>query len=165
MPFSLPFLSVGPQVRVERDRITARTSPVYAVLTLGLTLDRVEVDSRARAVRIARRKAWFFHRTRQIAFDRIQAVTYEMDDHSVLPEATGVRSGPETFRVGLKLHDLEQVDLFRFTGEGAFAADVTFLHEWVDHKIQELADVTGRQQQGSLGMVELLGQRIGVPLG
>lgn len=165
MPLSLPFLATGPIVEVEPQVIRARTSNVMLALTLGAWRDAIVVDSRTRTVRIRRTRLWGFSSVRTIPFSEIGAVAYGLIDGSVGSAFTGERDGPETFDVALTLHSGEEVPLMRFSGDGEYVADQSFVTEWLQDQYRELTDVRGDQQEASLGFVELLCARIGVPLG
>ena len=165
MPLSLPFLSLGPSVDVEPSLIRARTCTLMVGLTLGAWRDQILIDSRKRTVEIQRTKLWGFSSTRSIRFDEIREIAYSMIDGSVGSVFTGERDGPETFDVALTLHSGEEVPLMRFSGDGEYVADVSLPHEWISDRIGEATDVRGNQQERSLGFVDLLSARLGVPIG
>lgn len=164
MPLGLPFLANGPIVEVEPSVIRARTSRLMTVLTLGAWRDAVTVDSRTKTVRIVRTKLWAFQNVHLIPFDGISEVAYSMIDGSVGSVLSGERGGPVTFDVALTLHSGEEVPLMRFSGDGEYVADVSFAHEAIGDRMREAGDLRGDQQEKSLGFVDLLCHRIGVPL-
>lgn len=163
MPLSLPFLSVGPKVRIEQTRLTATTSWLMRILTLGAWIDDIDVDSRRKLITIRRKRFWFYNRTRVIAFDNVQHVAYSLiDQGSLLGDERGYS---ELFDVALTLHTGEELALCRFSGDGEYVADVSLPTEWLGDRIREVTDVRGRQQEHSLGFADLLAERIGVGLG
>ena len=165
MPFNFSFLSTRPVVKVTADIVTSKSPWLTHVLTLGSYARHVIIDSQTKTVRIRVRYLWGFWKHHTIAFNQVAYVTYEMLDHSIGSSFTGERGGPEQFEVGLGLKTGERVDLCKFVGEGEFVSDHAFIWEWVDHKIKELTDVTGTQQEESMNFVDLVCYRIGVPLG
>lgn len=165
MPLSLPFLSLGPAVDVEPHLIRARTCNLMLGLTLGTWRDLILIDSRRRTVEIQRTKLWGFSSTRLIPFDQVGEIAYSIIDGSVGSVFSGERDGPETFDVALTLHSGEEVPLMRFSGDGEYVADVSLPHEWLSDRINEVTDVRGNQQEKSLGFVDLLSARLGVPIG
>lgn len=162
---TIPLLSIGPAVDVDPHTIHARTSVLMLLLTVGAWRDDILIDSRTRTVRIRRTRFYGFTSTRTIGFDEIAEVAYSMlgDRHgSVL---TGEREGGEVFDIALTLHSGEEVPLLRFSGDGEYVADVSLPFEAIQDRIHESTDVRGNQQELSLGFVELLTHRLGVPLG
>jgi hypothetical protein len=163
VPFSLSFLALGPRIRVDSNLIETRTGWIVGTLTLGSWLDATEVDSRSRRVTIRRRRFWFHRSTRTIRFEDVQHVAYSLiTGTSLLGDERGYG---EQFDVALTLHTGEEVPLCRFSGNGEFVADVSLLHEWIGDRIREATDVRGNQQETSVGFVDLICSRIGVPIG
>jgi hypothetical protein len=165
VPQVIPFLANGPIVEVEPQTIRARTSNLMLALTLGAWRDLIVVDSRTQTVRIRRTKLWGFTNTRTVPFNEIAEVAYSMIDGSVGTTFTGERDGPETFDVALTLHSGEEVPLMRFSGDGEYVSDYAHPLESIGDRFHEMGDVRGDQQEKSLGFVELLSHRLGVPIG
>ena len=163
MPLSLPFLAIGPRVSVESARIETRTGWIVAILTLGAWLDHVTVDSREKTVAIRRRRFWLFPSVRIVRFSEIREVAYSLIDHGNYLE--GERGFHEIFDIALTLHSDEEVPLVRFSGDGEYVSDAPIWGEHLADRLQEASDIRGDQQERSLGFVELLAYRIGVPLG
>lgn len=154
MPFSLPFLATGPWVRVTPLAIEGRTSRLIAVLTLGMWLDQFIIDSGIRVVTIRRSRFWFFRAVRRIRFADVEHIVYSMH-----------RGSSETYTVGLALTSEEEILLTRFSGNGAFSAEFSLPQCWLENQVREMIDLTGDQQERSLGLVDTLCERLGVSLG
>jgi hypothetical protein len=163
MPFSLPFLALGPRVRVEPKRIVMTTGRIMKGLTLGSWVDHIEVDCRNRAVTIRRRRFWAPKPPRVIRYEEVRHIAYALLDHGNL--LGDERGYAEQYDVALTLHTGEEVRLVRFSGDGEFVADVSLFHEWIGDRLREAMDVRGNQFEKSLDFVDLLSERIGAPLG
>ncbi|MCH7905217.1 MAG: hypothetical protein IH944_11735 [Armatimonadetes bacterium] len=166
MAFYISFLSTRPVVKVTPQLVTSRSPWLTHVLTLGSYSRNIAIDSRTRTVRIDIRYLWVGRRQHTVAFDQIAYITYECLDHTLGGGfLSGEREGPEQFEVGLGLKSGKRLDLCTFTGEGEYVSDHAFFWQWPSHKIKELTDVAGTQQEESMSFVDLICYRIGVHLG
>ena len=161
MIVSLPFLSLGPRIEKSGETLIARTSFWQALICLGLFLRRVEVDPARRVISIQDRYFWLFPRERSVPFGLVKDIIYRYDDFSMgLNWSAGQSS--DSFRVGLRLLDFDEVFLFGFSGAGTFANNGV----WPDWMYwQEYAlDFSGRQGSDSRAFVEILMKMMGVSL-
>jgi hypothetical protein len=163
MPFSLPFLALGPRVRVEPQRIVMTTGRIMKALTLFSWVDDIEIDCRSQSVTIRRRRFWVRRPVRVVRYGEIQHIAYALLDHGNL--IGDERGYVEQYDVALTLRTGEEVPLVRFSGDGEFVAHVSLPHEWIGDRIREALDVRGDQYEKSLDLVDLLSKRIGAPLG
>ena len=162
MAVSSRLLSVCPRIKKAGRRLVASTAWTLRLLTLGTLYRQVVVDPKKEVVLLQRRYLWLFVRRRRIPFHFIKAVTYGYQDLAVGEPWTWAHDSYDLFRVGLRLHDLEDVHLFFFYGDGTFTNDGP-LPDWL-YWDDYLFDLCGTQEQESGAFVELLGKMIGVPV-
>ncbi len=166
MSFYLSFLTTRPNVHVTANLVTSKSPWLTHVLTLGSYSRYVAIDSRTRTVRIAIRYLWVGKRQHTIQFDSVAYVTYGMRESGTTASyVSGERDGSETFRIGLRLKDGSELDVACFSGDGEYSSEHAFFWEWPAHKLRELTDVAGTQQEESMNFVDLICYRIGVKLG
>ena len=152
--------SVCPRVRKEEDRLVARTAWRLLVLTLGGFYRRVEVDPGKKEVTVYRRYFWVFARRRRIRFGNIEAVTYGYKDWAFGASWSWAHDSVDSYSVGLRLRNDDDLHLFSFFGDGTFQNDgpwPDWLY-WDDY----LLDLSGTQTQESRAFVELVSKLVGV---
>ncbi|MEX2244483.1 MAG: hypothetical protein WD716_11630 [Fimbriimonadaceae bacterium] len=166
MPFYFSFLSTRPNVHVTAQLVTSKSPWLTHVLSLGFYSRTVVIDSRTRTVRIRVRFLWGLWRRHTFSFDEVAYVTYGMRETGTTASyVSGEREGSETFHVGVTLKDQRHYTLATFAGEGEYSSEHAFLWEWPSHKLKELTDTVGTQQEESMNFVDLVCYRIGVTLG
>ena len=155
-----------------RPSITKQGGALLAVsgwrthlFTLGAVSRRILVDPSIQAVRIHGRRFWLFPYSRRIPFDRVVAVRYgykDMSPGAMMP--WGAYREKDLFTVGLRLHNGEELTLFRFFGEGEFVNN-TFFPDWMyweDHVMTQW--VRGEQESESRAYAGLLTALLNVPM-
>ena len=166
MAFYISFLSTRPVVKVTPQLVMSKSPWLTHLLTLGFYSRTVVIDSRTKTVRIRIRYLWGLWRHHTIAFDQVAYVTYGMrETGETASYFTGEREGSETFHVGVTLKNRKHYTLATFSGEGEYSSEHAFFWQWPSHKIKELTDVAGTQQEESMSFVDLVCYRIGVQLG
>ena len=166
MPFNLWFLSTRPIVKVTAQVVASKSPWLTHALTFGCYSRTVVIDSRTKTVRIRVRFLWGLWRRHTIRFEDVAYVTYGMrETGETTSYVTGEREGSETFHVGITLKNREHYTLATFSGEGEYSSEHSFFWEWPTHKLKELTDVVGTQQEESMNFVDLICYRIGVTLG
>lgn len=165
MPFYSKFLAMTPRIRVTPDRITARTSLWWQCLNLGTFRREVVLDSRTKTIRISGRFFWFFRGSRNIAFNEVKGVLYNYHESGAASSyVTGESEGSDNYHVGLRLHSMEEVPLFNFSGEGDYVQHTTDIWDIPRGMIESALDAVGTQQEESLEFIDLLCHRLGVQL-
>lgn len=159
MPFELPFLSVCPRVEAEEGVLTATTPWLIRILTLDAYYRRVVVSRIAKSVFIERRLFWGFREHQVYEFDQIYAVTYGYQDDAIASDFTA-HDSVDDFLVGLRLHNGEELPLFRFVGDGSFTNNSSFSDVWYAEDI--VTDCSGTQEEESKQFVYRLSKFIGV---
>jgi hypothetical protein len=155
-------LSITPRITAGPNGLTATTSLVAQMLTLGARFRRVRIDTAERTVAVDDRSWWFRRQSRVILFDEVGAVSYGYEEWS-LSGNFSARDPIDRFLVGLKLKWGEEVRLFWFVGDGTFHNDGPF-PDWFYWK--EIAfDVSGTQEQESRMFARALGRILQAPLG
>jgi len=154
--------SICPRINADADHLTASTSSLSRVLSLGLSIRHVVVDRLVQTVTIAQRRAWFFQRRRIVPFSHIAAVTYGYEDISPLSAFSSTHDGVDRFVVGLRVIGSDEVRLFDFVGDGVFTHDGPLPDWW--YWDEYLVDFTGTQERESRLYVQLLSKLIGVTI-
>ena len=156
MAFPLRFLSICPRVCKHGRRLVASTAWRLRLLTLGMLYRRVVVDPKNEVVLVQRRYLWLLARRRRIPFRFVKAVTYGYQDLAVGEPWTSAHDSYDLFRVGLRLHNQEEVHLFFFYSDGTFTNDGP-LPDWLYWE-DYVFDLCGTQEKESRVFVELLGK-------
>jgi len=150
----LAFLAIKPKVWVDGARLMARSSKLVQALSLLSYCKEVQVNQARKQVVITVRRLWVLVKTREIAFDEIDGITYKFGSLATSWSMwMGRTDQVESFAVCLKLRpSRREVKLFSFMGEGAVATGMTgvFLGE------DSLVDYSGDQEDASKNFVELL---------
>jgi hypothetical protein len=162
MACPVPWLSVCPRISKHGRRLVASTAWRLRLLTLGMLSRQVVVDPKQKMVVLRSRWLWLFARRRRIPFRFIQAVTYGYQDLAAGWPWTWAHDSADVFRVGLRLHGLEEVHLFFFYGDGTFTNEGP-LPDWFYWE-DLLFDLCGTQEKESLAFVEVLSKLIGAPV-
>lgn len=162
MVFETPLIAVCPRIRAEEDRLTATTSWLFSILTLGLSLRRVVVDRHLQTVIVQQRTAWLFFREQEIPFAQIAAVTYGYEDEHPFALTPGTHDGVDRYLAGLRVFGQDEVRLFSFVGEGTVTNNGPLPDWW--YWEEYVVDFTGSQARESRLFVQLLSQMIGVTL-
>ena len=154
MPLQTRLFARGPRISKENGTLVASTGWGTRLLTLGLFVRHVTVDPARKRIDIRSRYLWFMTRRRTIRFSEVKAVTYGYEDASIHAPWQWTHDAWDRFRVGLRLHDLEEIDLFTFSGLGGFVNDSPF-PDWCYW--EEFAfDAQGTQENESRTFVDLL---------
>jgi hypothetical protein len=156
---STSWLSLGPQIEQDGERLVAVTGWKWWVLTLGLSSRRVIVDPERAVVVIESRRLGLFTARRRIAFRLIEAVTYGYQDWSLGGGISMAHDSVDLFSVGLRLYDEREVHLFGFFGEGTFRNDGIW-PDWI-HGMHAWCDVSGTQERESHAYAEAVSRMIG----
>src|SRR5262249_44454475 len=154
-------LSICPRLSRANGNLVAATSLQLRLLTLGLINRRVSIDPKRRMITLSRRLFWFFSRRQRIPFDAIAAISYGYQDWAANSWSWTHKSA-DLYKVGLRLHSGQEVQVFYFYGEGEFSNQGP-LPDWLYWANYQF-DVTGTQGQESRLYVELLSKMIGVPV-
>jgi hypothetical protein len=162
MAFRSSLFSICPRIYKKDGLLVASTSWKFRVLTLGMLSRRVEVDRERKAVVIQRRYVWFITFRRRIPFQFIEAVTYGYNDIAAAAPWSLTHDGSDLFRVGLRLHGLEEVHLFFFYGDGTFTNNGPF-PDWL-YWPNYVFDVTGTQDKESQTFAKVLSNMIAAPV-
>ncbi len=157
---SFRLLSIGPRIRKEGGRLVATSS--LRLLCLGAFCREVVVEPHKGWLMINDQAWWFLRKSRLIPFDKILNITYGFEDVTPGGWLVSVRDTKELFRVGLRLQDGGEFDLFRFFGDGPFVNEGIWPNwmYWEDY----LSDLTGSQENESPYLVELLCQMTGAKI-
>lgn len=156
------FLTLGPKVWRDGERLHIRTSTLVQVATLFLRWRAVAVDPQRRRVEVETRTAWFLASRRAIPFDDVEHLDYQYRE---LPTSWswlyGATDSIERYTIDLVLRDGERVRVAAVTGEGSVSTGLGGVVFGGD----DLIDARGAQQERSLGLVDQLSALIGAPLG
>lgn len=114
MAFGIPFLSLGPRVRVTGDVLIASTGISTFIMTLALSLRTVTVSRKKRLITIDDRYGWAFDKVREVHFSEVRAVTYGYKDASTMNALFSAGVALDVYKVGLRLFDDECIHLFHF---------------------------------------------------
>ena len=90
---------------------------------------------------------------------------YQHDDGGGYGETVVGPKLSEKFEVGLRLHSGKELPIFSFSGAAEYVNDLATPFDYLDEKWNELTDTAGTQQEGSLNFVDLLCERLQVPIG
>lgn len=153
--------SLGPRVTKQDGCLIASTAWLVRVLTLGTMLQTVVVDLKKSRVLIRGRYLWLFARSRKIPFKAVTAVTYGYEDLS-LGGSWSAHNAIDSYSVGLRLYDGEDVRLFSFTGDGSFVNNGPW-PDWM-YWSEFTFDWTGNQESRSRAFVEILSTMLNVSI-
>src|SRR5262245_50262964 len=153
MAHETPWLSVCPRIEASENCLTASSSGLVRVLSLGLYQRLVVVDEQARTVSLERRFAGLARR-RTIIFLAITAVTYGYEDAVFGKSLMLTHDSVDRFTVGLRLVGGEQVHIFSFIGDGTFGNDGP-LPDWMYWKDFAM-DCSGTQEKEARLYAQLL---------
>lgn len=154
------FLSTGPRICKEGERIIASTGYVTRLLSFGTMFREVTVDTKMKKVRIRNRKFWFWDSTRTVGFDKIKHVTYGYRDESLGAMFSWSHDTIDSFLVGLRFINDTEMHLFTFAGEGTFTNHGP-LPDWLYWE-EYATDLSGAQEVESRMFIDLLSEIIGV---
>ncbi|MBI1292451.1 hypothetical protein GC173_14625 [bacterium] len=149
------FLSISPKVWREGPILHARTNMFVILCRLGLRWTSFRADTQRRVFEVTRHNLWFFPSTRTISFDHVREILYRYEDpFSFMQWIDHARDSVDCYTIGLRLYDESELQLFSWTGEGAFANESLYhdLFYWQEF----LFDFEGTQKKESLGFYELL---------
>ena len=155
-------ISLCPKIKAEENALTASTSWLVRVLTLGMLLRRVEVDLQSRTVIVEQRTCWLLHSVKVFPFGQIAAVGYGYEDIHPFASFASTHDAIDRFVVGIRIAGGDEVRLFFFLGDGVFTNDGPMPDWWYwdDH----LMDFIGTQEQESKLFAQLLSKLIGVSI-
>lgn len=157
---SFRLFSIGPRIRKQGARLVATSALRLQILSLGAFRREVVVEPRKGWLMVHDRQFWFIERTRLVPFAQVEAVTYGFEDWTPGGWFFWARDTRELFRVGLRLRNGKEFDLFRFYGEGRFVNESYFPDWWFWGEF--LTDLSGTQERESRMLVELLSKMMGV---
>lgn len=154
--------SVCPLIQADEDHLTASTSWLARILSLGLLVRHLVVDRQTRTVTIEQRTAWFFHRRWTFSFKQVAAVTYGYEDIHPAALFSGTHDAIDRYIVGLRIVGRDELRLFYFLGDGVFTNEgpLPDWWYWEDYTM----DFTGPQERESRAFVQLLSKLIGVTI-
>lgn len=165
MPVYSKILAWTPSIKVSADKIVATTSLWFQVVNLGTFRRQVTIDSRTRTIRIQGRFFWVFTGARTVAFNEVSGVLYtHHESGGGSSYFTGESEGADNYHVGLRLRTMEEVPLFTFSGESEYVSHTTDVLDLPKVLIETALDAAGTQHEESLEFIDLLCERIGVPL-
>ena len=152
--------SLQPSVWRRGKQLSATTSWLLRVLTLGAYARTIHVDGEARYIYLHERRFWLFVRSRVVPFKAIARVRYDFGELPILIDRTGrAHDTVEAFRVSLELKESEeQVPLTTFYGSGAAGDLFTLACD------DTLLDLEGTQADDSRTFVAQLCELTGVTL-
>lgn len=160
MTFSLRLFSICPRISKRNGKLVALTAWRMRFLTFGSFLRKIVVDPEREELTIHRQYCWAFRRNYRVKFSAVEAVTYGYEDWGISAPMSWSHDSIDLFSVGLRLHNGEEWQLFRFLGDGTFSNNgpwPDWLY-WDDY----LFDMSGTQESESRAFVDLLSKMIGV---
>lgn len=156
---------IRPRIRKQGLLLEACSDWRSQVLSLGFGSRRVMIIYQQSVIRIFTRRFWLIFRVRRIPFDRISAILYgyaDMSPGALMP--WGAYQQNDLFWVGLRLHNGEELTLFRFFGEGDLVNQGPF-PDWLYWEDKIMVELTrGPQESESRMFAELLSKLIGAPI-
>jgi hypothetical protein len=162
--FSLIFsrlVNVRPVVRKQGNLLLASSDWKSQLWSLGFAGRKLVVDPQQKVARLILRRFWFWRTSRRIEFDWVQEVLY---GYAEVSPGWGAYQENDLFTVALKLKNGDQVNLFRFFGEGDFVNNTVF-PDWMYWEEFLVSNYTrGDQERESLLFADLVSRMIGVPV-
>ena len=157
--------NLRPRLYRTQDALVAVTSTRFAILTFGLKLRKVMIDSHQQAIRIFSRSCWFFTRVRRVPFDRVKEVLYEYHDVSPGSGIAGVSyTETDLFVVSVRLKDRKIVLLAKFFGRGSFVNN-SIMPDWLYFVENVRAGLSsGDQEEESRAFASSVAAIIGVDI-
>ncbi len=151
--FALSFLSMGPRVTREGERLVANTSLPFRIATLFSWNKRLEACPREGKVVLKRTMLWTFTRTTEIPFQDIREINYKYSNLMPLSSVSAT-DAIDCYTILLELHDRHEIKLFSWIGQGEFENNSLY-PDWV-YWDEYIVDFTGTQANASLAFFELL---------
>ncbi len=155
-------LHLAPVLRVDADRLQGCTSPLVRLLWLFSYGRCVSVNRTLRHVIISTRRAWWWRRSRVVAFDEVSRIIYRAQ---ALPALSPLRylsadagSDSALFLISLGLKSNQELPLFTVWEEQPRTPD------WLDRLAGTAPDEPRLGDESAGHVVELLQSYIGAPL-
>lgn len=156
----IPLIPLSPRIRKIDDKLVAKTGWFSFLLSLGLWTRTLILNPDSKTLTIKSRFLWFFSSRRRLPFRDVSAVTYKYEDESFDQWFSFSHISQDSYSVGLRLVNFEEVPLFSFYGGGSFVNN-SIIPDWF-YWPQLFAELPFSQEQPSRMFVEVLSRLLDV---
>ncbi len=151
--FAFSFLSTGPRVTREDNRLHAQTSLFVRILSLFSWNKEVLACPREGKVMVNRTALWVFHKRTEIPLTQIREINYKYANLLPFSSVTAA-DAVDCYTILLELQDRREIKLFSWIGAGEFENN-SLWPDWC-YWDEYLVDMQGTQTSESMMFYELI---------